>query len=613
MKKERQMKKESPMNKSLMIIIKGSALALLFAVSLQFGLVSALSAAPQDTAITLPLRFDHYYTLDQVYEALEALNKAYPELTTLEVVGKTEEGRPIYVMTINNPKTGKALDKPGIWTDGNIHGNEIQGGEICLYTIDYLLGNYGKNKEVTELVDKKCFYFCPVVNPDGRYHFMTDPNDPNSNRSLRIPTDDDKDGLYDEDAPDDLDGDGNITRMRKRDPFGRFKTHPDDPRLMVRVKPGEKGEWTVLGDEGIDNDGDGRVNEDAEGYVDPNRNWGFDWAPEYVQGGAGEYPFSGVGLKGLGEWAVERTNICVAWSFHNTGGMNLRGPARKGLGEYPQQDVAVYDYLGEQSERILPGYRYLVSWKDLYTTYGDSCEFMTQMMGAYGYVGEVFQVETETFRSQKESQAGSREEGGDIMAMMMGRSSELERLRFSDNLTMGDLYKPWEPYKHPTYGDVEIGGWVKMSTRISAPFMLIDLVHRNAMAVLFTAKETPDVSLEVTEVKEVGKGLYRVRTRLTNAKAIPTMSYLAQKVKLYPKDMLKVEGGGKAKVVAGGELTDAYRDEVRYEKHRPELQFVVVPGFGKVEHQFLVEGKGEVTIRYESRHAGTLSRTIQLK
>ena len=586
---------------------------LIFTVLIYMIPASSFSAAENDTQISVPLRFDFYYTLDQVHEALKVLNKTYPELTTLEIVGKSEEGRSIHVMTLNNPKTGKALDKPGVWVDGNIHGNEIQGGEICLYTVDYLLGNYGTNKEITELVDKNCFYFCPVVNPDGRYHFLADANDPNSNRGLRIPRDDDRDGLYDEDYPDDLDGDGNITRMRKRDPFGQYKTHPEDPRLMVRVKPGEKGEWTMLGDEGIDNDGDGRVNEDSEGYVDPNRNWGFDWAPEYVQGGAGEYPFQGVGLKSLGEWVVQRSNICVVWSFHNTGGMNLRGPARKGLGEYPQQDVAVYDYLGAQSERILPGYRYLVSWKDLYTTYGDSCEFLTQMMGAYGYVGEVFQVETETFRSQKERQPGSRTEAEDnVMAMMMGRSTELERLRFSDNLTHGDLHKPWTPYEHPTYGDVEIGGWVKLSSRISAPFMLIDLVHRNAMAVLFTAKHTPEISLEVTEVKEVGKGLYRVRTRLSNSKAIPTMSYLAQKVKLYPKDMLKVSGT-RAKVVAGGLLTDVYRDSVTYKKHRPDLQFLVVPGFGKVEHQFLVEGKGDVTVSYESRHAGKLTQTLQLK
>jgi len=52
---------------------------------------------------------------------------------------------------------------------------------------------------------------------------------------------------------------------------------------------------------------------------------------------------------------------------------------------------------------------------------------------------------------------------------------------------------------------------------------------------------------------------------------------------------------------------------VNYKKHRPETQFLFVPGFGKVEHQFLVEGKDDLTVRYESQHAGKLKKTIQLK
>jgi len=107
--------------------------------------------------------------------------------------------------------------------------------------------------------------------------------------------------------------------MRKKDPFGNYKTDPEDPRLMIRVKPGEKGEWTMLGQEGIDNDGDGRVNEDSEGYVDPNRNWGFNWAPQYVQGGAGDYPLSGVGLKGIADFIMQKPNIIIGYAFHNSG------------------------------------------------------------------------------------------------------------------------------------------------------------------------------------------------------------------------------------------------------------------------------------------------------
>jgi hypothetical protein len=573
---------------------------------------STLPAQAPKAPITAPLRFDQYYTLAQVYEALQALAKAYPQLTTLETVGKSEEGRPIMAMTVNNPKTGPALGKPALYVDGNMHGNEIQGGDISLYLLDYLLGHYGTNPEITALVDKNCFYVVPVVNVDGRYHFMADANSPDSNRSLRIPVDDDHDGLVDEDPAEDLDGDGNICTMRKKDPFGQYKTDPEDPRLMVRIKPGEKGEWTILGEEGIDNDGDGQINEDGEGYVDPNRNWGFDWAPPYVQGGSGEFPFQAVGLKGLAEWTMTKTNIVFAWSYHNNGGMLLRGPSRKGLGEYPQQDIAVYDFLGKQGERIIPGYRYLISWKDLYTTYGDSGEWITQTLGAYFYCAEVFQTESEAFKgaSERPEPGSPREEAA--RGFLEGNVSEKERLKFSDNVASGELYKPWKPFKHPQYGDVEIGGWVKMSSRLGAPFMIKDLVHRNAMAALFTAKHLPEVSLDVFEVKPLGGGLYRVRARLANPKAMPTMSYLAQKISLYPKDTLSVAGSG-VKVVAGGPLVDVYRDQAVYKKDRPEIQFLAVPSFGKVEYQFLVEGKGEITLKYVSRHAGTLAKTVKLE
>ena len=87
-----------------------------------------------------------------------------------------------------------------------------------------------------------------------------------------IPRDDDGDGLFDEDGFDDLDGDGNIVMMRKKNPLGRWKDHPKDPRLMIQADPDETGDYEFIGYEGYDNDGDGRVNEDRPGFYDPNRN-----------------------------------------------------------------------------------------------------------------------------------------------------------------------------------------------------------------------------------------------------------------------------------------------------------------------------------------------------
>ncbi|MEZ4997432.1 MAG: M14 family zinc carboxypeptidase [Bacteroidales bacterium] len=61
-------------------------------------------------------------------------------------------------LTINNPKTGAPFSKPGVYVDGNIHGNEIQAGEVCLYLANRLLTNYGKISEITEVVDRNVFY-----------------------------------------------------------------------------------------------------------------------------------------------------------------------------------------------------------------------------------------------------------------------------------------------------------------------------------------------------------------------------------------------------------------------------------------------------------------------
>jgi hypothetical protein len=577
-------------------------------VGLFLGFTLHLSAQQSTEKITVPLRFDHYYTYEQVVEAMKALNAAYPTLTTLDLVGKSEENREIWAMTINNSKTGDPLDKPGVYLDGNIHGNEIQATEVCLYFMDYMLKKYGENDKITKLLDKNAYYIIPVVNVDGRYHFFADANTPSSNRGLRIPRDDDRDGLFDEDFPDDLNGDGNISTMRKKDPFGYMKTDPEDARLMMEVKPGEKGEWVMLGEEGIDNDEDGRINEDAEGYVDGNRNWGYNWAPDYVQSGSGDFPFQGKGIKAISDYIMKRPNIIIVYAFHNNGGMYLRGPGTKDQPEFQQGDLKVFDYLGKNNESIVPGYRYLLSWKDLYATYGDFCEFTDNVLGAYSFVGELFQTSTETYKTAEAKPQQPAENEGFREDPERAR----ERLKFNDNVVQGDLYTDWKPYKHPLYGDIEIGGWVKMSSRLPHPFMLPDLVHRNASAVMFSAEQTPEVKMEVFDTKKIGKDLYRVRVRLSNAKAMPSLTYNAIRKKIQTLDIVKLSGKN-IKVVSGGKLTDPYNEIVNYKKDKPEVQFCQVPGFGKIEYQFLVSGNGALNVDYQSLKAGKRQEIITLK
>ena len=448
--------------------------------------------------IEVPLRFDRYYSYEDVNEALNALNKAYPELTKLVVVGKSEENREIYALEINNPKTGEALNKPGVYVDGNIHGNEIQAGEVCLYYANMLLSKYGENDKITKAVDRNAHYIIPVVNVDGRYHFFEDAHTSSSSRSIRIPKDDDNDGLFDEDGPDDLDGDGSITQMRIKDPNGEYKADPDDPRILVRVEPGKKGEYTLLGSEGIDNDNDGKLNEDAEGYLDPNRDWGYNWMPRYVQSGAGNFPFSGVGIKAVSEYIGSHPNIIVGFSFHNSGGMWLRVPSEKSIRIDPS-DIAAYDVIGKNAIKITPGYVYQPSY-DLYPTYGDSDGQLFFNYGIFSFVGELFQSEQETYKEKTDKPVPTTPTEG---SGRRGANPEQarEQLKFNDYVVQGEMYKEWKTYNHPTYGEIEIGGWVKMTSRLPQIFMLQELVHRNASVVFLAAENTPEISMEVFEVK----------------------------------------------------------------------------------------------------------------
>ncbi len=570
-----------------------------------FATVFGGNAVENKGKIEVPLRFDRYYTYDEVVEALKVLHTAFPELTKLEVIGKSEEGRAIYALTINNPKTGDVLSKPGVYVDGNIHGNEIQAGEVCLYYANMLLTKYGENEKITKAVDKNAHYIVPVVNVDGRYHFFKDGNTPSSNRGLRVPRDDDRDGLFDEDGYDDLDGDGSICQMRIKDPHGNYKLDPEDKRIMVRVKPGEKGEYTILGSEGIDNDGDGRVNEDSEGYLDPNRNWGYNWMPPYIQRGAGNFPLSGTGIKAVHEFLAAHPNIIIGYAFHNTGGMWLRTPSEKST-EIPSADVTAYDVIGKEAVKITPGYVYMPAY-DLYPTYGDSDSHMFFIIGAYSFVGELFmRSEQETYKVEKKDN----KDGNPVAAAPASREEQnRERLKFNDNVALGELYKDWKPFNHPVYGEIEIGGWVKMSSRLPHPFMLPELVHRNASVVLLSDEQTPELEIEVFDVKDLGDNLSQVRVRIENKKGLSSMTAQAFKDKLYQRDVLKVSGG---KVVAGGKMSDVRLNKVSYKKNKPEVQFFAMPGNSHAEYQFLIEGKGEITFSYESQKAKNVSASVKL-
>lgn len=545
---------------------------------------------PANPKVTIS--FNRYYTAEGLGALAQQLADAHPDLITLQSIGKSYEGRDIWCLTVTDQSTGSDLDKPGFYIDGNIHSNEIQGGEFGIYTAWYLAESFGQNTFITNLLKEKVFYIVPTINPDARNAYMRDPNTANTPRSGMIPVDDDRDGLYDEDGYEDLNGDGEVTQMRRKTPYGKYIIDPMHPNRMIRVEGDQRGTHEILGSEGIDNDGDGRVNEDrVGGYYDPNRNWGWNWQPEYIQRGSHHYPFSIPENRAVMEFALAHPNIAGAQSYHNTGGMLLRGPgAKEDLSTYSRRDIQVYDQLGKLGEQLIPGYRYLTIYKDLYSVFGGELDWFHGGRGVFTFTNELYTSY--------------------MMFNSNDRSSEQTNL-FEDRLLFNDQFLPWEEFDHPTYGKIEIGGNRKNYRRNNPGFLLESDAHRNMAFTIYHAYQTPKLVVEQVVKKDVGGGYMEVTATIGNQRIIPTHSDHDLKYKISPPDFITLQGG---EVVAGMQLFNKDTGEAIEQEFQPaRLSISNIPGLSTVDVRWLVKGdeNSSLQILVESAKGGKVIHEIK--
>jgi hypothetical protein len=555
----------------------------------------------------VPLAFNRLYNYPELEAALRQLEMAHPGLLTLRSLGKSVEGRDLWCMVINNPKSGNDRVKAAMYVDGNIHGNEIQAGEACLYLIWYLTENYDRAPKIKEIVDERAFYVVPTINPDGRAHWFDAPNTENSSRSGKAPRDDDGDGLADEDGEDDLDGDGHVTQMRRKLKGGRYKVSPDDPRLLVPAQLDEEGEYELLGLEGIDNDGDGFVNEDSPGGYDMNRNWPADWQPDHVQRGAGDFPLCWPETRAIARFILDHPNIAGVQAFHNAAGMILRGPGDPSRqAHYPLGDDRVAQAIGAVGEKQIPGYRSAIIHKDLYIVHGGFIGWTYEHLGIFSFSNELWNTQ-QLFGTPVAPTPGSTRQA-------YGPAAVIDRMSASDHLFFGADFVPWKPYKHPLYGDIEIGGTVKhMGWRIPPSFMLEDLCHRNAAFVIYHADQMPRVVVDELSASTLAEGVFTVTVSLRNTRALPTISQQAATHNIGLPDIVSLTGDALT-VAGGGPLVNRDTGEVAAVEHNPQT-LRLENGIGSqstARFRWIVRGKGEAKVTFESQKGGTLTRTIQL-
>ncbi len=582
------------------------------AAALVLGLTGSFSYSQKssDPQFKVKLDFNRWHDVPELYSDMQRLQQAFPKFLKLASIGKSHDGRDIMLMTINNPDTGPEMSKAAMYVEANVHGNEIQGGEVCLYTIWYLMENYGRIDNVTRLIDERVFYIVPTINPDGRQYFMESPG--GSARSGHVPVDEDNDGLYDEDGPNDLNGNGVIEQIRKYVPGrGTHRLSRLDKRILEAVPYGEAGDYILLGSEGIDDDGDGLVNEDGPGGYDPNRNYGSDWQPEYIQRGAMDYPFQLPEAKASNDFLIAHPNIAGFQTYHNSGGMILRGPGAESTGEYPASDVRAYDELGQQGERIIPFYRYIVIWSGLYTVHGGSIDWTNDGLGIISFSNELWSSE-QYFTSQalKEQQ----EDPSSPIAR------NVSRYFFDDYLEFGDEFLEWKEFDHPQYGKVELGGtWKKTQGRVPPRFMNEELCHRNMAFTLYQAEEMPMVKLGEASVEKVGGDVHRVFVDIMNPKVAPTIMEKAAQNNVVRPDLLTLAGKSVEVISASwidNKETYKVRPSVTSFIDQNDLKRIMIrngqPGKTTRTIMYILKGSGDVTVTYDSAKGGKASKTIKL-
>lgn len=459
------------------------------------------------------IRFDTFYDYTELTEQLHTLVKVYPELTTLTSIGQTHQGRDIWVMTLTDASTGPAQSKPGYYLDAQIHAEEHATSAVALYTIYYLLTQYGEDAEVTRLLEQQVFYILPRLNPDGAEYALNAPYYPWCGNGRFLPEHDRYSGLI----PQDIDGDGFVVSMRVPDPKGEWKKSARDPRLMVQREPGEEGgDYYRVYPEGLIRDYDDAhvaVEKPFDGNL--NRNFPVNWSGQEY--GAGETALSEPESRALARFILDHPNIAGMNAYHTHGGIILRPSMTQSDAHMSPRDLALYSDLGEVGTQ-LTGYPTISIYEEFtpdksQPRRGGLMDWTFEEMGIISFATEVWDLETEA--------------GVDKVAYynLHPRTEEVQAKVFDWVLqNVGEKgYRDWRAFEHPQLGPVEVGGMVYIWTyRNPPPALLKDLCHKNMRFNLRHAAAAPRVLLDEVAVEALGADLYKIRAVVSNHGYLPT-------------------------------------------------------------------------------------------
>jgi murein tripeptide amidase MpaA len=481
-------------------------------------------------------RSSKYHRYHEIESFLKAWTALYPNLCRLESVGKSTEGREIWQVTLTNFATGEDKGKPAYHINGQHHSGEVTASAVSLYTIHYLLTNYGTDAAVTELLDTRAVYVLPRLAVDGAEWYFENPQMLRSS-PLLYPEPELPEGL----RPMDINGDGKILMMRVPHPHGEWKVSDKDARLLVRRRPEDReGTFYRVCTEGtmVRRNAQGELEEfyDGRGVAgDPggpyarergfdfNRNYPTNWKPQHRMPGSGRYPFDRPEVRAMADFVLQHKNIGGAMSYHTRSGMNLRPSPLIGDDKMNEFDLRMYKQIGETCTR-LTGYPTVSVYEYFTADYnpdrldvGSWMEWIYDGQGVQGFEMELWNwpyicgVPYRPFKELKNLSDETRE------------AEALMQLQWNDRELNGQGFTPWTPFEHPQLGPVEIGGWDPKFVGQNPPEQLLHQeCHKNCLFTVEHALSLPLLRVGEAKVERLGARLFKVAVQVANRGVLPT-------------------------------------------------------------------------------------------
>jgi murein tripeptide amidase MpaA len=464
---------------------------------------------------------DHFPRHAELTDWLTQLAAEHPDLVGLTSIGRSHEGRDIWLATVTDASTGPHHAKPAVWVDANIHSIELTPTIACLHLLHHLCT--ATDERVRHALATRTFYVVPRVNPDGAEASLGEiPHYPRA--SMRPwPVADQLDGLVEED----VDRDGRQLQMRIEDANGTWKASPADRRLMVPRDPDESGPgpYYRLLPEGSVQGYDGVTIPSAPPLhaLDMNRNFPQGWrrddpsATMQFQGG-GDYPASEPEVRTIVQALVDRPNVTQYFAYHTMSGVLLRPYADQSDEHLPTADLQTYRVIGDKGTQ-LTGYPNLSVFHDFRynpkaVMGGSADDFAYEQLGQFAWTTEFWNPLTA---------AGIEDPHPIEWWRRHPEDDDLKLLAWADETHGAEGYVDWYEYDHPQLGRVELGGWNWMAVFVNPPLSALEAeVAPHTEFTVWCALVTPRLRHRDTLVERLGPTSWRVRVVVENAGWLPT-------------------------------------------------------------------------------------------